>query len=706
MAEKGIEKIFPYDHIIFDIRPLQNVAQCERPLNRILYSLIVSVPTWIHEHARVSIYADWGIPLPTSLESTNLNIIYSPPFRKEPVLIIAQFENVFPPLSALIEKRLQNFVSSLLIYDDKQAPNSARGLEHQRTQFVKVPQMVIASASTVSTGRLSTAPMESFVALEETQISVLFQDGRPLILVDGQLANDLDFMRALRGTNRSLGARVVVLGKRLQETTSEFLYLYPSFPMLMRLVKDASLTLVSASASPLAVSESEVISFGGRVLAVEGAFDINQFFSSFDLPAVTKRQPDSVDASMLWSQITNSLPQPVEFNVDRRPRLALMSPMFPQHGGPPHSSLDLLLALSDLVDVDVWTDAEMIPAHRVKARAVNRLDRAFDPLSYDAVVYVLGNHSMYSTIYEHMKVHGGALILHDAQMLDFLHHELGRETLQKVLEAELGRALSEKMLTEFFSNRDKLPRPFLREIVRHASLVITHSPIAQTIIQDLYGIETFYMPVGMPYPFKSEEITPSERRQAKSALGIDLTRLCVISFGEVHMSKGAKDCLYVVKELVEWGYDFQFLFVGPVDEGLRKHLLSMAADFGISDYVRLTGKVSEAQYIQYLQAGDIVLQIRRIPFGQVSGALLDAVSAGMHGVASENLAASIEAPAFIRRVNDYGSPFLYAEAVAKLVDSRLYEKRPEPGWDEFIDKHAFSRYAKNLLSLLVQGRGY
>jgi glycosyltransferase involved in cell wall biosynthesis len=162
--------------------------------------------------------------------------------------------------------------------------------------------------------------------------------------------------------------------------------------------------------------------------------------------------------------------------------------------------------------------------------------------------------------------------------------------------------------------------------------------------------------------------------------------------------------LFVTRELLDWGVDFQFLFVGPVEDALRQELSERIAEYRLQDHVRIVGGVSEALYMQYLQAADIVLQIRQIPFGQVSGALLDAVSAGMHGVASENLARSIEAPDLIRRVNDKASPTIYAEEIARLIESRDYAQRPGPGWESFTIKHDFAKYAKNLLSLLATAR--
>jgi glycosyltransferase involved in cell wall biosynthesis len=266
--------------------------------------------------------------------------------------------------------------------------------------------------------------------------------------------------------------------------------------------------------------------------------------------------------------------------------------------------------------------------------------------------------------------------------------------------AESGTNVNVSDIGLVISNLAEYGRPFLREIVDHADLIIVHSPIAAQVINTVYGVNTEYFPVAMPYPFQQSQLTDEARLHAKIAAKVALNKPCIVSFGEVHLMKGAKQCLFAMKELKDWGIDFQFLFVGPVAPSLEAELYSKIDEYGLREYVTITGGVPEAEYIRYLQAGDIVLQIRQIPYGQVSGALLDAVSAGMSGVASENLARSIEAPAMIRRVNDKASPTIFAEQIAKLIESEEYLDRPGEGWKAFTDKHDFAVYAKKLLSLL------
>lgn len=563
-----------------------------------------------------------------------------------------------------------------------------------------VPVAVQSGTGTGRDGSGGEDPATSADGLDAASLAVLFGDGEPVLAVDGALAADKDLMRAILGLTRRKSARIVVCGEMAAVDAPEVSVLRAGPALREQIAARVLAVLVPAGRSAQALSMAEVHQFGGRCVAVGETLEIHDLDELAGLAAGPGRSSCAPDYTAFWASVLAVAPAVTVAAVSDRPRIALVTPIFPQKGGPPHSSLDLALALTQIAQLDIWTDGDMLPAHRARMNAVYRLDAAFDPARYDGIVYVLGNHPMYLKIFDMMRLHGGTLILHDAHMVDFLNHRYGRKQLGVLLSQEHGAAIDASDPGQVISRLSEYGRPFLREIVRHANPTIVHSPTSAGVLRELYGIEAKYFPVAMPYPFERSELTSEARLQAKLALGIAPSRPCIASFGEVHMMKGAKQCLFVMKELLDWGIDFQFLFVGPVDKSLGNELRERIAEYGLEEHLVIKGPVSEADYIQHLKAVDIVLQIRQIPFGQVSGALLDAISAGMHGVASENLARSIEAPPLVRRVNDKASPTIYAEQLAEMIAAKSYEDRPGPGWEDFTVKHDFGRYARNLLSML------
>lgn len=679
-------------------------------MDRALVAIIRNIPASVLEKYRVELFVDAGLPIPSVIANMSIGVIRSVPFRREAVLVV-ELAGGETSLRDLISPAIQGMVQVLTLDDREAATQSEANGEiaqdrqvlhlHLQGQTADIFKNFAVVVPVVPDESLRTAPD----ALGHASLDVLFSGDVPVLAVDGALAQDKDVMRAVLGLTRRNPARILVCGERTAVEAPEVSVLLAGPALLGQIARRSLAFLVPAQASAQALSMAEVLQLGGLAVAVGDTLSIHDLGDLADLLARSPAQEsEAPDYTAFWGCVLEALLPVTVSAIPDRPRIALVTPMFPQKGGPPHSSLDLALALSEVADVEIWTDADMLPAHRARMGAVRRLDAIFEPERYDGIVYVLGNHPMYLKIFDMMREHGGALILHDAHMIDFLNHRYGRKRLGALLSSEYGSSIDAADPGKVIDGLAGYGRPFLREIVRHANPTIVHSPTSAAILGDLYGVEAHYFPVAMPYPFERNELTADARLQAKLALHIAPSRPCIASFGEVHMMKGAKQCLFAMKELADWGIDFQFLFVGPVDRALGNELQERIAQYGLQDNIVLKGAVSEADYIQHLKAVDIVLQIRQIPFGQVSGALLDAVSAGMHGVASENLARSIEAPALIRRVNDRASPTIYAEQLAEMIAARSYEDRPGPGWEDFTAKHDFGRYARNLLSLLFGNR--
>lgn len=660
----------------------------------------------------MELYADAERPIPLAVAHLGLDIVRSLPFRRETVLVVEPAGTVTDvSLRELVQPTIHSMVRVLAVTDQGVAPQGdGVGVK----QLLELRMRPAAGDSAAGDGLMATVAVPVAIdasllapcnGLDEAILEVLFAGGQPVLMVDGALAMNKDIMRGVLGLTRRNPARILVCSESAAVDAPEVSVLRPGPALLGRIAARSLAVLVPAVGRSQTLSMPEVLGLGGRCVAVGDTLQVRDLAELAALPTAAAELSSGSDYAAFWDQMLIAASSDPSVSVPERPRIALVTPIFPQKGGPPHSSLDLALALTEIAQLDIWTDGDMLPSHRARMNAVYRLDATFEADRYDAIVYVLGNHPMYLKIFDMMCEHGGTLILHDAHMVDFLNHRYGRKRLGMLLSQEHGAPIDASDPGKVIGRLAEYGRPFLREIVRHANPTIVHSPTSAAVLHDLYGIDANYFPVAMPYPFERSELTPEARLQAKLALGIAALRPCIASFGEVHMMKGAKQCLFVMKELLDWGIDFQFLFVGPVDKSLGNELRERIEQYGLQDHVVIKGPVSEADYIQHLKAVDIVLQIRQIPFGQVSGALLDAVSAGMHGVASENLARSIEAPPLVRRVNDKASPTIYAEQLAEMIAAKSYEDRPGPGWEDFTVKHDFGRYARNLLSMLFGKRG-
>lgn len=665
-------------NFIIDVRLVQRAGRAS-PLARAL----LGVAQQLMQTQSVTLLATRGSPLPAGLAQGRGHVIYALPVKREPFTLISA-GCYASDLAADLRFQMRPFVR-LLSVAWKDSVEAGAGYAVCGEGLTEIPLGRQASSMTVVS------------ELDQLQLDLIETGSKSLVLVDGAVASNRDVMRDLVAAVRGADARIVTLNGGSVVEAPEVLDVHLDEGGVRELVSRSDLVLLPRG-EPTAVVAWEVEAWGGAWLEV-AAGDVIKSLAELCARAV-KANGDGGAVSEALLPALAALPAQETPPVPPRPKIAFVTPMFPDLGGPPHSSLDLAMALTELCELDIWTNSDMLPLHRRRVHGVYRLSDSFPADRYDEIVYVLGNHQMYTPIYALLRRHGGIVIQHDAHMLDFLNGLLSREGVEELLKRELGKSYPAHDVGALIGRLSEFGRPLLSPIVEVADGVIVHSPTARSIIDALYDSHVEYLPVGMPYSFKLEELSADKRLNAKYSSGIDPQVPCIISFGEVHLQKGAKQCLFALSELKSWGVIFQFLFVGPVRPDLRAELDGYIERLDLGDCVKIVGAVSEDQYNRYLLAGDIVLQIRQIPFGQVSGALLDAVSAGMHGVASENLARSIEAPLFVRRVVDGSSPTIYAEQLSELISAGSYEERPGPGWTEFAVKHDFGTYARNLLAMI------
>jgi glycosyltransferase involved in cell wall biosynthesis len=131
-------------------------------------------------------------------------------------------------------------------------------------------------------------------------------------------------------------------------------------------------------------------------------------------------------------------------------------------------------------------------------------------------------------------------------------------------------------------------------------------------------------------------------------------------------------------------------------------LAEVIQEFGLGPHVRLYTKfVTDDVYRDYFIACDASVQLRLYGLGQPSAALADSIAAGVPSVASDELAATCEAPSYVRTV-PAPSPLLLAEALANIYESRSKEESRafNPERIEYCNKHSFEQYSLRLKTVL------
>lgn len=87
-CEQGVNPTGSIYHILFDIRALQASPLRYRPIDRYFLCLIRHLPQWLQNSSRISLFAEWGLEIPKSLDSRRDEVIYTPPFQRESLLVV------------------------------------------------------------------------------------------------------------------------------------------------------------------------------------------------------------------------------------------------------------------------------------------------------------------------------------------------------------------------------------------------------------------------------------------------------------------------------------------------------------------------------------------------------------------------------------------------------------------------------------------
>lgn len=412
-------------------------------------------------------------------------------------------------------------------------------------------------------------------------------------------------------------------------------------------------------------------------------------------------------ASRFWAPLMARLGVPPSAPAvlhNRRPRVALLSPMPPDRSGVADYTAATCSELGRLVELHVFTETAN-PSPVPLAASVRPLDALPCLLpSFDRVVGVLGNSHFHLRIFELLQTYGAAIIAHDARMLSFYRIVLGENRAIAEASRELGRVVTPDELLTWLADESGLEALFLGEIASAAAPMIVHSPVTAELVEQRYDIKPVCLPFSIYRPWTPEELTKIDRAAARRRLNLPNENVVIATFGYIHPCKAPEECIWALEILRRWKVPASLHFVGGVEnlEDGGEFLLNLAERIGVGEHVKIVGKyVSEQTYRDYLVGADLAIQLRTYHLGGLSGALLDCAAAGLPTVSNAALAKAVGVPrGYIRSIPDALSPLLLAEALAELVASGMCDIRPETQRREFSEQRSFRLYSELLCNAL------
>ena len=232
-------------------------------------------------------------------------------------------------------------------------------------------------------------------------------------------------------------------------------------------------------------------------------------------------------------------------------------------------------------------------------------------------VYHIGNNPLHLPIYQRSLQEPGLVVLHDLSLVDLarhLSHQLERPDLWKdMMCRQYGdevRALvnrSEKSLADY--NEMVANYPLFQPFVAGALGVLVHSRYALDALQRQLAPGTPLLRLNLPAP-------PSGERPAPVAASDPLR---FVFCGHVGPNRR------LVEFLQAWGslpspQRITLDLYGNISSS--RQLLQHAGQFGVEQYIRINGYVSDAELEQALQSADFAINLRWPTMGEASASQL------------------------------------------------------------------------------------
>jgi glycosyltransferase involved in cell wall biosynthesis/SAM-dependent methyltransferase len=298
-------------------------------------------------------------------------------------------------------------------------------------------------------------------------------------------------------------------------------------------------------------------------------------------------------------------------------RVAFFSPLPPARSGIADYSEALIESLKPLVELEVFSGPKQV----------------FDPARFDIALYHVGNNGHHGFVYETALRHPGVVVMHESN----LHHLIADLTIKRgdwdayVQECEYEGGAAALAFAQRVRKLEVGPDyegvPMTRRILAASRGVVVHSRFMQEEMRAAgFTGPTAVIPHGAWIP-------QADRNGFRHKLGLDEATPLVGVFGYLKPYKRIAESLRAFRRLLRLMPNVKMILVGephpefPVEAMIRS--------MGLSASVRVLGFAPIEDFVGYLGACDIVLNLRFPTVGESSGTLLRSLGLGKAVMVSE-----------------------------------------------------------------------
>jgi glycosyltransferase involved in cell wall biosynthesis len=330
-----------------------------------------------------------------------------------------------------------------------------------------------------------------------------------------------------------------------------------------------------------------------------------------------------------------------EIQIDGRPKLAFVSPIYPSRSGIANYSAMLLPALKTYYDITIIVDRSETDALSYEEFEVQDSKWLLAHCeNIERVVYQMGNSPFHIYMLELMEAIPGTVVLHDfflSGLYGYLELSgVNRNAWNNAIYQSHGySALAEKLFDPDIETA-KMRLPVNSEVFLKANNLILHSEYSRYLAKLWYGSSTAATSHVIPHlRHESKDVrSENDRRQ----LGINENALVVCSFGFLDPTKLNHMVLEAwLSSSLRQNPNALLVFVGENHGGdYGKDLLESIQNAGLENQIRITGWVSKEDYQIYLRCTDIAVQLRAHSRGESSGSILECLAQGVATITNAN----------------------------------------------------------------------
>lgn len=326
--------------------------------------------------------------------------------------------------------------------------------------------------------------------------------------------------------------------------------------------------------------------------------------------------------------------------LDRRPRLALVSPFAPDSSGISDYSAELLPDLARHYRVDVVTATGQASEPSVLGNCLVRDLTWFRQHAheFDRILYHFGNSHFHAHMFDLLHAIPGVVVLHDFFLSAAVSYREGSGEVPGAWTRNLAYSHGWPAVTRRFraqNHHDVLwEYPCNLQVLQDALGIIVHSEHSRQLAREWYGEKagTDWQVI----PLLRKAAVENDRADPRRELGIPADEFVVCSFGLLGKAK-------MNHRLIQAWLDSplaqdprcRLVFVGQnATDSYGEKIEQMVRSARVAGQIEITGWTDHSTFERWLSVADVGVQLRQLSRGETSASVFDCMNHAMATIAN------------------------------------------------------------------------